>query len=201
MSTRESSLSTLSRPKPTTELSTAAPTALPQMRRYVTAQDPLSGRVRFSSFPETNPTSTFATPITEPSDSALIAFSHIFISINGKPVSTNNPGNVGIRSGYVEEASALVKAGCTVLSHIDIPPRSGWKVKRKVCLDYGVVLEGEVRLLLYSSREERVLKKGDVVVQQQAAQHWWVNESRTEWVRLLFLLRPGPPLKDTVGED
>ena len=55
-----------------------------------------------------------------------------------------------------------------------------------VSLDYGVVLEGEVKLVLDSS-EEQVLKRGDIVV-QRLTNHAWQNASSTEWARMLFVL-------------
>jgi len=59
---------------------------------------------------------------------------------------------------------------------------------RTVSLDYGVVLEGEVELVL-DSGETRVLRRGDVAVQRATA-HAWRNVSATQWARMLFVLVP-----------
>ncbi len=50
---------------------------------------------------------------------------------------------------------------------------------RTVSLDYGVVLEGEVELVL-DSGEVRLLKRGHVAV-QRGTNHAWRNASKSEW--------------------
>ena len=57
-----------------------------------------------------------------------------------------------------------------------------------ITIDYGVVLEGEFRLIL-DSGESRILKRGDVLV-QRATPHKWENISGggTECGRILFVL-------------
>ena len=64
---------------------------------------------------------------------------------------------------------------------------------RTVSLDYGVVVEGEVELIL-DSGETRILKRGDVCV-QRATMHAWRNLSQTEWARMLDILQPTQALE------
>lgn len=70
---------------------------------------------------------------------------------------------------------------------------------RTVSLDYGVVLEGEVELVL-DSGETRLLKRGDVAV-QRGTNHAWRNvtpdavdsvsgERVPQWARMLYVLSP-----------
>lgn len=73
---------------------------------------------------------------------------------------------------------------------------------RTVSLDYGVVLEGEVELVL-DSGETRLLKRGDVAV-QRGTNHAWRNTSETEWARMMYILQPCAPLEvggKKLGED
>lgn len=84
---------------------------------------------------------------------------------------------------------------------------------RTVSLDYGVVLEGEVELVL-DSGETRLLKKGDVAV-QRGTNHAWRNvtpdvigennERVGQWARMLYVLMPAKEIEvegvGKLGED
>ncbi|MGX7894934.1 cupin domain-containing protein [Tsuneonella sp. HG222] len=69
-------------------------------------------------------------------------------------------------------------AGGTVVRMIDFQPLSAGGVRspmhRTRTIDYGIVVEGEVVLILSDS--ETVLRKGDVVV-QRGTDHAWENRS------------------------
>jgi quercetin dioxygenase-like cupin family protein len=76
---------------------------------------------------------------------------------------------------------------------------------RTVSLDYGVVLIGEMELVL-DSGETRVMKVGDVAV-QRGTNHAWRNTSKTEWARMMYVLQPslpiainGKPLDEDLGD-
>lgn len=64
---------------------------------------------------------------------------------------------------------------------------------RTVSLDYGIVLIGEVELVL-DSGETRVMKVGDVCV-QRGTNHAWRNTSQTEWARMMYVLQPSLPIE------
>jgi quercetin dioxygenase-like cupin family protein len=72
------------------------------------------------------------------------------------------------------------------------------KMHRTVSLDYGCVLEGEVELLL-DSGEKRTMKRGDVAI-QRGTMHQWINHSKIEWTRMLFVLQGSKPLS-IAGEE
>ena len=57
---------------------------------------------------------------------------------------------------------------------------------RTQSLDYGIVVNGEVELIL-DSGETRTMRQGDVVV-QRGAMHAWRNSSETEWCRMMFVM-------------
>ena len=72
---------------------------------------------------------------------------------------------------------------------------------RTVSLDYGIVIEGEVELVL-DSGETRSLKPGDIAV-QRSTMHAWRNVSKN-WSRMVFVLLPCLPVEvggKTLGED
>ena len=69
-------------------------------------------------------------------------------------------------------------------------------------LDYDVVLQGEVELLLVSG-EVRLLAAGDVAV-QRGTMHAWRNPSDTVVARMLFVLISALALeidRKVLGED
>jgi hypothetical protein len=63
---------------------------------------------------------------------------------------------------------------------------------RTQSLDYGIVMEGDIDMVL-DSGEVHHMKKGDIAV-QRATQHQWVNTSSTKWARMLFCLQDCKPL-------
>lgn len=58
---------------------------------------------------------------------------------------------------------------------------------RTKSLDYGIVLEGEIDMLL-DSGDVVSMKKGDVAI-QCSTQHQWINKSKTDWARMMFVLQ------------
>ena len=76
----------------------------------------------------------------------------------------------------------------TVIRIVDLRPRSASPMHRTESVDYGIVLEGEVHLVLDDGSETR-LGPGDVVV-QRGTDHAW--ENRTDSVtRIAFILIDG----------
>ena len=82
----------------------------------------------------------------------------------------------------------------------ELPPGAVSPVHRTQTVDYGIVLSGEVVLVLDDS--ETVLRAGDVVVQRGTSHRW---ENRTaENARVAFILVDGaftPELLGTLGHD
>jgi len=78
--------------------------------------------------------------------------------------------------------------GGTKIRINEFPPGVVSPTHRTQTVDYGIVLEGEVVLVL-DHEEERVLKAGDVVVQRGTDHRW---ENRTDRVsRMAFILVDG----------
>ena len=68
---------------------------------------------------------------------------------------------------------------------------------RTQSLDYGVVLEGEVEMIL-DNGVTRKMGRGDVAV-QRGTNHGWRNTSETEWARIFFVLQEA--VKVRIGEE
>jgi quercetin dioxygenase-like cupin family protein len=82
----------------------------------------------------------------------------------------------------------------------ELPPGAGSPMHRTQTVDYGIVLDGEVVLVLEDS--ETVLRAGDVVV-QRGTSHRWENRSAAT-ARVAFILIDGTfttELRDMLGED
>ncbi|KAF2116348.1 hypothetical protein BDV96DRAFT_612242 [Lophiotrema nucula] len=166
--------------------------ALPKVHRYVTAHNAKGEAVFSDKFDEES-------KMKANDDGIAFALSY---TTKGFPVSMTDDEDYEVYDKFLKEPPGLVVSGGTVLRHVDIPPGVACAMHRTVSLDYGCVLEGEVELLL-DSGEKRLMKRGDVAI-QRGTMHQWINPSKTEWTRMLFVLQPSQPLKigsETFGEN
>ncbi|ETN42941.1 uncharacterized protein HMPREF1541_02099 [Cyphellophora europaea CBS 101466] len=122
------------------------------------------------------------------------AFAQLYVT-RGFPTQLSDGADVQVYQNYLRDSPGLTVSDGTVLRYVDMCPGHLSPMHRTVSLDYGVVLEGEVELVL-GSGETRVMKRGDVCI-QRATMHAWRNLSQTEWARMLYILQPTQPL--TVG--
>ncbi|EAW11729.1 cupin domain-containing protein [Aspergillus clavatus NRRL 1] len=96
----------------------------------------------------------------------------------------------------------LVNPNGTVCRVVDFAPGGPPFMHRTQSLDYGIVAQGTIEMLL-DSGEKRVLRAGDIAV-QRGTMHAWRNPSETEWTRMVFVLQECQEVKigDAVlGED
>lgn len=109
------------------------------------------------------------------------------------PVNLNKDADVAEHTRVLESGNlGLVNPRGTVFRCVDFAPGYACGMHRTQSLDYGIVLEGEVDMVL-DSGEVHPLKRGDVAI-QRATQHQWVNKSKTEWARMMFVLQDCQPL-------
>ncbi|KAM7198463.1 oxalate oxidase GF-3.8 [Rhypophila sp. PSN 637] len=78
------------------------------------------------------------------------------------------------------------KPGESLVRYCDWAPGATLELHRTETIDFGVVMQGEMDMILESG-ESRRLKVGDVLV-QRGTLHRWKNPSDTEWARLVFFL-------------
>lgn len=167
---------------------------LPKVNRFVTTHDPSTKKAIFSD----------AVPVQQkfnllPGGDAAFGLGYI---TKGFPVDLNNDADIQVYKPYLDNAPGLVVSGGTVLRYVDMKPGLISPMHRTVSLDYGVVLEGEVELIL-DSGETRLLKRGDVAI-QRGSMHAWRNTSETTWARMLYVLQECKALEiegQTLGED
>lgn len=111
---------------------------------------------------------------------------------NTIPVNLNEEADLSVYRDFLSNKPGITVPGGTVCRIVDMNPGCLSPMHRTVSLDYGVVLEGEVALVL-DSGEERLLRRGDVAI-QRGTNHAWRNNSKTEWARMLYVLQEALPL-------
>ncbi|KAI8632761.1 hypothetical protein F5Y19DRAFT_329247 [Xylariaceae sp. FL1651] len=132
------------------------------------------------------------------------AFAHLYVT-SGFPTKLQSDADIHTYQHYLNQPPGMTVSNGTVLRYVDMPPGATSPMHRTVSIDYGVVLEGNVELVL-DSGETRPMKRGDVCI-QRATMHAWRNLSKTEWVRMLYVLLPtepysakGEPMVEDYGE-
>lgn len=119
------------------------------------------------------------------------------------PADLNNDADIKTHETLkASDQLGLVNPRGTVCRIVDFAPGNQPVVHRTQSLDYGVVLEGQIEMILEDT-EPVIMQRGDVAV-QRATMHGWRNPSETEWARLLFVLQDCQKLTaggKELGED
>lgn len=118
------------------------------------------------------------------------------------PADLNQDKDIAQHKETMSKTLGLVNPNGSVLRCVDFAPGFACDMHRTQSLDYGIVLEGSVEMVL-DSGERHLMKRGDVAV-QRATQHQWINTSKTEWARMIFVLQDIKPLYvggQEFGED
>ncbi|QKX63131.1 uncharacterized protein TRUGW13939_10299 [Talaromyces rugulosus] len=90
-----------------------------------------------------------------------------------------------------EKVMSLSLPNGTVLRMVDRAPGTQSAMHRSQTVDYGVVLEGEMEMVM-DSDESVVLRPGDVCI-QRGTLHQWRNTT-SKWNRMIFVLMDAEPL-------
>ncbi|KAK5798615.1 hypothetical protein VI817_004905 [Penicillium citrinum] len=172
-------------------MATQTPKTMRPLNRFITTHDE-SGKAIFSNtLPEEMPVQ----PIGDGADFSLAYTSSHF------PAELNNDTDISEYKDYLTSPPGITISTGTVCRIVDMRPGALSPMHRTVSLDYGVVLEGEVELVL-DSGETRLLKRGDVAV-QRGTNHAWRNvtpdvisdgERIPQWARMLYVLSPSNPM-------
>ncbi|KAK4960498.1 hypothetical protein LTR10_003394 [Elasticomyces elasticus] len=166
---------------------------LPTVQRFVTTNN-AEGKAVFTDI-------VGETARQQPIDGGRVVFGLQYCS-EQFPVDLNNDNDLTAYQKYQGEAPGLVISSGTVLRTVDMEAGHVSPMHRTVSLDYGIVLEGEVELIL-DSGEKRAMKRGDVAIQRGTC-HAWRNMSDTEPARMIYVLLPSQPIEvggKKLGED
>ena len=157
-------------------------TGLPVQNRYITDHDEkglstfssLSGKAVYEGI---NPEMEF-----------FVAYTNCF------PPDMNNSADLANYKKVDEGPQpSITIPGGTVLRVCNFAPDSTTAMHRTMSLDYGIVVEGEVELVL-DSGEVRLLKVGDIAV-QRGTMHAWRTPSSSKWSRMVFILQDAKQLE------
>ncbi|KAM0244309.1 hypothetical protein ACHAP5_006325 [Fusarium lateritium] len=135
-------------------------------------------------------------------DDKLMAF-NVAYTTSEFPPSLNNDSDVKKHDELLSSGKlGLVNKNGTVCRIVDFAPGFDCMMHRTQSLDYGIVLEGEIELVL-DSDETQMMRRGDVAV-QRGTMHAWRNPSTTDWARMIFVLQDCQSIViggQKVGED
>ncbi|POS71800.1 cupin domain-containing protein [Diaporthe helianthi] len=118
---------------------------------------------------------------------------HLGYATDKIPADFAGQADLATYSSFLSNPPGIFHPGGTVLRIVDIKPGGDSLMHRTQSLDYGIVLEGEIELVL-DSGESRSLKKSDVVI-QRGTNHQWRNKSETEWGRMCFVTFESKPIE------
>ena len=153
-------------------------------KRFITSNDESGKAIIDASFADDTPFYDL------PDKTTAFAQCHV---TKGFPTQPTGRSDIQVYQDYLRNSPGLTVSDGTILRYVDMSPGLTSPMHRTVSLDYGVVVEGEVELIL-DSGETRILKRGDVCV-QRATMHAWRNLSQTEWARMLDILQPTQALE------
>lgn len=170
-------------------------TTLPGVTHYITGHDPATGKAIVQSTREGS---------WDPLFGSSIAFNVVYTT-SEFPVSLNDDKDITTHDELMSAKKiGLVNPKGTVCRMVDFGPGSEPLMHRTQSLDYGLVLEGSLEMIL-DSGETRLMHRGDVAV-QRGTMHAWRNASTTEWARMFFVLQEcqeivlnGKPLGEDLG--
>lgn len=152
-------------------------------RRYVTDHN-AEGKSVFSSVldEELTPTATHG-----------LNFYDAFIAPQQQPAYMTSMSDVKeVMQVPLSPTQGIARPDATVVRLVDFLPGQPALMHRTVTMDYGVLISGELELIL-DSGEARQLQPGDVVV-QRGTSHAWRNPHPTNTARGLFVMSPIVPL-------
>lgn len=155
---------------------------LPKINRLITTHDD-KGKAVFASDVKDE------LPFEELPDGARFCLGYATSSV---PADLNDDQDVRTYEKYLDNKPGVMIPNGTVCRVVDMRPGATSPMHRTVSLDYGVVLEGQVVLVL-DSGEERLLQRGDIAV-QRGTNHAWRNNSSKDWARMLYVLHEAEPI-------
>lgn len=186
-----------SAPSPSKPTTVSEPISdLPQQQRFITGHNP-DGTARVAS------RSPFTWSI---HDEGKLAFA-VPYTTSGFPADLNGDADIHAHEALASSGRlGLVNPGGTVLRCVDFAPGYACGMHRTQSLDYGIVMEGELDMVM-DNGERHVVRRGDVIV-QRATMHQWVNRSETTWARMMFVLQEvqsvvvgGKELREELGDN
>ena len=131
-----------------------------------------------------------------PAINSTMAFNVVYTTSTFPP-NMNGNADIAAHDKIIQSKQlGLVNPNGTVARIVDFGPGTEPLMHRTQSLDYGIILEGEVEMIL-DNGVTRMMRRGDVAV-QRGTNHGWRNASKTEWARMFFVLQESEKIQ--VGE-
>ncbi|KAH0543840.1 hypothetical protein FGG08_001879 [Glutinoglossum americanum] len=146
--------------------------------RHITTHDPTTGKAIVHSSTSGN-WSSF--------DDGKLGFNVIYTTSKFPPDINGDEDIKAHEKVMASDKLGLVNPGGTVCRTVDFAPGYECMMHRTQSLDYGIIIEGSVEMIL-DSGEVKLMHRGDVAI-QRATMHAWRNPSETEWARVIFILQ------------
>lgn len=150
---------------------------LPEVNRYITTTDSSGKAVLSHDIP--------ALSIWQ----KIGSVAHFFLGYTTRtlPISLFSSADIVAYKGDLSSPPGLTVPNGSVLRYVDSAPNSCSPMHKTVSLDYGIVLEGEIELIL-DSGETQIMRRGDVCV-QRGTNHAWKNVTPNGgWGRMVYVL-------------
>ncbi|OAA53579.1 Cupin, RmlC-type [Cordyceps fumosorosea ARSEF 2679] len=161
-----------------------SPTGLPTQKRYITTHD-ATGRSVFAN--EIDPTAVYER--VNPKLDFFLAYANTTF-----PAEMNDDFDIAKYKGlFAGPQPPISIPGGTVLRVCNFAPGSVTPMHRTLSLDYGIVIAGQVELVL-DSGETKLLEPGDIAV-QRGTMHAWRTPHGNTWSRMVFILQEGNALE------
>ncbi|KAL7942124.1 hypothetical protein V8C42DRAFT_158981 [Trichoderma barbatum] len=156
--------------------SAPAPASLPLLRRVITTHNADGKSIISESLSQTIP--RFEIP--------GMHF-HLGYTLSQTPGVLDNDQDLKEYEDLLPHNMGISIPSGAVLRVVDVlPGQSVGLMHRTATVDFGVVMEGELELIM-DSGESTVLKRGDIII-QRGTNHAWKNNSATETARGFFVL-------------
>jgi quercetin dioxygenase-like cupin family protein len=150
---------------------------LPNINRYITTTDSSGKAILSNEIPSTS--------IWQKIGSIANFFLGYTTRTFPVPLSSNN--DISSYNKDLSSPPGLTVSNGTVLRYVDMAPDSISPMHKTASLDYGIVLEGEIELVL-DSGETQLMRRGDICV-QRGTNHAWRNVTPNRgWGRMVYVL-------------
>ncbi|KAI1373190.1 hypothetical protein F4677DRAFT_430515 [Hypoxylon crocopeplum] len=124
-------------------------------------------------------------------EGGIMGFNQIYT--NKFPVDLNDDADVRFHEEVIAGGQlGLASKGGIVCRMVDFGPQYQCMMHRTKSLDFGILVEGEIEMVL-DDGSVTLMKRGDIAV-QRATMHAWRNPSTTSWARMVFVLQDMQPL-------
>lgn len=151
---------------------------LPPLNRYLTTSNEAGTSVFITDIPNQPPVTSLM---------GGIQVSNCY-SVNQFPVKVTDGQDLQFYDESIQNPPGIVIPTGSALRIVDFPPAYTSPMHRTISVNFNVVIEGEVELIL-DSGETRLLKRGDSAI-QRVINHAWRNLSTTDWARIVAVPLP-----------